>query len=54
MYFMMFVVVDPTGERDGEDTLEAWLEEGKRRGIRVHGDRLRTADDARTVRVRKR
>lgn len=52
MHFMMFVVVDPMGERDGEDTLEAWLEEGQRRGIRVHGERLGAADRARTVRVR--
>jgi hypothetical protein len=52
MYFMMFVVGDPTGVRDDDETLGAWLEEGKRRGIRVHGAWLHGADRARTVRFR--
>ena len=34
-------------------TIEEWLEEGERRGIRKQGDRLRPVTDATTVRVRK-
>lgn len=51
MEYIMFVVVDPTGE-SGDESPEQWVEEMDSRGIRLHGDRLRDIEDATTVRVR--
>jgi hypothetical protein len=54
MQYMLFIATDsepdPAGEQN--DTIEAWLEEGERRGIRQMGERLRPPEDATTVRVR--
>jgi hypothetical protein len=54
MEYLLFIATDT--EPDPDDTtatIEAWLEEGERRGIRKQGDRLRPPSDATTVRVRK-
>jgi hypothetical protein len=53
MKYMLFVGVDPDGEELEEDNVEAWVTDLDRRGKRVIGDRLRPAEDATTVRVRK-
>jgi hypothetical protein len=53
MQFMMFVATDTepdAAETDGD--VEAWVTEMDARGIRLRGERLRPADEARTVRVR--
>ena len=54
MQYMLFIATDsepdPAGEQD--HTIEAWLEEGERRGIRQLGERLRPPEDATTIRVR--
>jgi hypothetical protein len=63
MKFMMLVCVDPTQFADDEaqDTSDAdndntgsfpWLDDVIARGIRLHGDRLRPAEEAKTVLVR--
>jgi hypothetical protein len=54
MEYLLFIATDP---EPGEPTeapgeVEAWVEEGERRGIRLRGDALRPIDDATTVRVR--
>jgi hypothetical protein len=54
MEYLLFIATDP---EPGEPTetageVEAWVEEGTRRGIRLRGDALRPRDDATTVRVR--
>ena len=51
MEYLMFVVVDPTGEQSDESP-EAWVTELDAAGTRLHGDRLRPVEDATTVRVR--
>ncbi len=53
MKYMMFVVVDPEGEDDGEDNIDAWFADVTGRGQWVTGDRLRPVSDATTVRVRR-
>ncbi len=67
MKYMMLVCVDPTRFADDEapdaadtgDTADTgdsgsfpWLDDVIARGIRLHGDRLRPAEEARTVLVR--
>ena len=53
MKYMMFVCTDPSVEVTGEvDDVRPWVEEMDRRGIRLHGDRIRPPADATTVRVR--
>ena len=54
MEYMLFVATDtdPEPEGSGGTTIEQWVEEGERRGIRKQGDRLRPPEDATTVRVR--
>ncbi len=64
MKFMMLVCVDATRFADDEapdapeaaDTADSgsfpWLDDVIARGIRLHGDRLRPADEAKTVLVR--
>ncbi len=55
MEYMLFIATDTEPDPATEDgpTIEDWLEEGERRGIRKQGDRLRPVSDATTVRVRK-
>jgi hypothetical protein len=55
MEYLLFIATDtdPEPADSGGTTIEEWLEEGERRGIRKQGDRLRPAADATTVRVRK-
>jgi hypothetical protein len=53
MKFLMFVVAGgpDTGSADEPGlTIEEWLDETARRGVRVEGDRLLGVDDATTVR----
>jgi len=54
MRYMLFICTDtepdPAGE--GTDTIEDWIEEGERRGIRLSGDRLQAPADATTIRKR--
>ena len=66
MKFMMLVCVDPdrftedeaaaadTAENGDADNMGSfpWLDDVIARGIRLHGDRLRPAEEARTVLVR--
>ena len=63
MKFMMLVCVDPTrfAADEAPDTSDAdtensgsfpWLDDVIARGIRLHGDRLRPAEEAKTVLVR--
>jgi hypothetical protein len=53
MKYMMFVGIDPEGEEVDETNVQEWVADVDGRGKRVIGDRLRPADDATTVRVRK-
>ena len=53
MKYMMFVGIDPDGEELEEDYIHKWVADVEGRGKRVIGDRLRPAEDATTVRVRK-
>ena len=43
MEYMLFIATDtePEPEGTGGTTIEEWVEEGERRGIRKQGDRLR-------------
>jgi hypothetical protein len=52
MKFMMFVCVEPGAEAEGAEglTIEQWLEEVDRRGVRVEGDILGHTSDATTIR----
>ena len=54
MEYMLFVATDTDPEPPGTagGTIEEWVEEGERRGIRKQGDRLRPPEDATTIRVR--
>ena len=66
MKFMMLVCVDPTRFADDEEAPAGtakngnadnmgsfpWLDDVVARGIRLHGDRLRPAEEAKTVLVR--
>ena len=54
MEYMLFIATDtePDPQTDSGTTIEEWLEEGERRGIRKQGDRLRPVEDATTLRVR--
>ncbi len=55
MKYMLLVCVDPsepTPEDPGGLTIEEWLEETQRRGIRLDGDRLQPPKAATTVRSR--
>jgi hypothetical protein len=55
MRFIMFVCVDPTGEKYApeDDNVGAWVEEMDRRKVRTLGHRLRGVDAATTVRRRR-
>ena len=53
MKFLMFVCADPAIRAGGEEpglTIEEWLEETARRGVRLEGDLLRGISDATSVR----
>jgi hypothetical protein len=55
MEYMLFIATDTDPDPEGTDgpTVEEWVAEGERRGIRKVGERLRPPTDATTVRVRK-
>lgn len=55
MEYLLFIATDtePDTDTTGGTTIEEWVEEGERRGIRKQGERLRPPEDATTVRVRK-
>jgi hypothetical protein len=55
MEYLLFIATDqnPDAQSETADMIAKWLEEGERRGIRKHGNRLRPAADAKTVRVRR-
>ena len=52
MRFMLLVGVEPGGEPEGESglTIEQWLAETERRGVRLEGDILAHPTDATTIR----
>ena len=57
MKFLMLVCAEQDGADDAEDEAQEsgsfpWLDDVIARGIRLHGDRLRPAEEARTVLVR--
>lgn len=54
MKYMMFVATDsaPDAGAEGPDDIETWFADVEARGKWVAGDRLRPAQDAKTVRVR--
>jgi hypothetical protein len=55
MKFMLLVCYDPsepTPQDPGGLTIDEWLEETQRRGVRLDGDRLQAPEAARTVRSR--
>ena len=55
MRFLMLVATDPEAEpyKHEEDDVENWFEEVSARGAHLDGDRLRPAEEAKTVRVRE-
>jgi hypothetical protein len=54
MEYLLFIATDTDPDPDSTEgtTIEEWVAEGERRGIRKQGDRLQPPDDATTVRVR--
>lgn len=54
MEYLLFITTDSEPDRAGAEAhnVDAWVEEGARRGIRVRGDVLQSREDATTVRVR--
>jgi hypothetical protein len=54
MEYMLFIASDaePDTGAEAPGEIEAWVEEGDRRGIHKSGDRLRPTADATTVRKR--
>jgi hypothetical protein len=54
MEYLLFIATDtePGEPAEAPHEIDAWLEEGERRGIRRHGEALRPVDEATTVRVR--
>ena len=55
MEYMLFIATDTEPEADDgtAPTIEAWVDEGTRRGIRKQGDVLRPRSDATTIRIRR-
>jgi len=54
MEYLLFIATDTEPDLDESGpTVEEWVEEGERRGIRKQGERLRPPADATTIRVRK-
>jgi hypothetical protein len=56
MKYMLIHAIDPTAEHgtEGAPAFDTWLAEMLPRGVTLHGDRLRSVDDATTVQVRDR
>ena len=56
MKYMLIHAIDPAAEHNAEGVpaFDAWLAEMLARGVTLHGDRLRSVDDATTVQVRDR
>ena len=56
MKYMLIHTIDPAAEHstEGVPAFDSWLAEMIARGVSLHGDRLRGADDATTVQVRDR
>jgi hypothetical protein len=54
MEYLFFIATDtePDVEPERAGEVQAWVDEGERRGIRKQGHRLRPVEDATTVRVR--
>ena len=54
MEYLFFIATDtePDVEPERPGEVQAWIDEGERRGIRKQGHRLRSTEDATTVRVR--
>lgn len=54
MEYVLFIATDPDAEPyvEAEDNIEEWVANVDGIGRRLHGDRLRPIEDARTVRVR--
>ena len=55
MQYLLFVATDSGAtatDREAAPSVDAWVEEGERRGIRKQGERLQPPSDATTVRVR--
>lgn len=54
MEYLLFICTDtePAPADTEGPTIEEWVEEGERRGIRKQGDQLRPREDATTIRVR--
>jgi hypothetical protein len=54
MQYLLFIATDtePGEPAEAAGEVEAWVDEGERRGIRLQGDALRPVDEATTVRVR--
>jgi hypothetical protein len=54
MEYLFFIATDtePDAEPERDGEVQAWIDEGARRGIRKQGHRLRPVEDATTVRVR--
>ena len=54
MEYMLFIATDqnPDSGTERPGDIDSWLEEGKKRGIRKQGQRLRPPEDATSVRVR--
>ena len=56
MKYLMMVCIDPTAgaeQDEAEESVEPWVEEMDRRGVRLIGDRIRPQSDWTTVKVRK-
>jgi hypothetical protein len=56
MKYMLIHAIDPAAEHSAEGMpgFDSWLAEMLARGVTLHGDRLRSVDDATTVQVRDR
>lgn len=53
MKYILLIASDSTEPATGDvPSIESWLEECDRRGVRLHGDRLAPVSDSRTVRHR--
>ena len=54
MKFMLFICTDSSVAhvREQPGAIQAWLKEGEERGIRLDGQRLRPAADAKLLRIR--
>ena len=55
MKFMLFICTDSSVAhvREAAGALQAWIREGEERGIRVDGQRLRSPENAKLLRIRE-